>query len=41
MGFDLPADPVKVKHVPKHDTYAKCFELGQQVARALITKCAE
>lgn len=41
MGFDLPADPVKVKHVPKHDTYAKCFELGQQVARALIAKCAE
>jgi flavorubredoxin len=39
MGMETPVDPVKVKHVPTHDTYRQCFEMGQAVGRALIEKC--
>ncbi|WMW64819.1 FprA family A-type flavoprotein [Nitratidesulfovibrio liaohensis] len=39
MGMELPAEAVKVKHVPTHDTYGKCFELGKTVAAALTAKC--
>lgn len=39
MGIMTPGEPVKVKHVPTHDTYKSCFELGQTVANELIARC--
>lgn len=39
MGIDTPVDPVKVKHVPTHETYAKCFEMGKAVGKALCERC--
>lgn len=41
MGLERPVDGVKVKHVPKHDHYKECFEMGVAVAKALKEKCSE
>ncbi|THB67636.1 MAG: FprA family A-type flavoprotein [Desulfovibrio sp.] len=38
MSMELPADPVKVKHVPNHESLAKCVELGRIIGQAIQTK---
>lgn len=40
MGMELPADPLKIAFVPKHEGLAACHELGVKVAKALKAKCA-
>ncbi|SKA83559.1 Flavorubredoxin [Paucidesulfovibrio gracilis DSM 16080] len=39
MNFEI-VDPasVKVKHIPTHETYSDCFELGRTVGRAIKAK---
>ncbi len=37
MGMDL-VDPVKVKHVPTHDTMKQCHEQGKTIAAAIKEK---
>ncbi|MDR1946150.1 MAG: FprA family A-type flavoprotein [Desulfovibrio sp.] len=39
MGFELPADPVKVKYVPDAESLEQCFALGLTLGRALEAKC--
>ncbi|MFV0423666.1 FprA family A-type flavoprotein [Oleidesulfovibrio sp.] len=39
MGFEIPAEGVKCKHVPKHETYEECYNLGKAVGVALKAKC--
>jgi len=39
MGMDV-MDPVKVKHVPDHDTLGKCYEQGKAIAAAIKEKLA-
>lgn len=41
MGLELPVAPLKCKFVPKHDTYEKCFAMGQELGRALLRRCHE
>ncbi len=41
MGFDMPVEGVKVKHVPTHATYQECFDMGVAIAKALKEKCGE
>ena len=40
MGMELPAEPVKVKHVPSHDDLGQCAELGRVIGRAMRAKVA-
>jgi len=37
MGMDM-FDPIKVKHVPTHDTMAACYEQGKAIAAAIKEK---
>jgi flavorubredoxin len=39
MGFELPAEPVKVKFVPDAESREQCFALGLTLGRALAAKC--
>lgn len=39
IGMDV-LDPVKVKHVPTHDTMKECYEQGQAIAEAIKAKLA-
>lgn len=41
MGMDMPAEPLKVCFVPKHEALAQCHALGKTVAEALKEKCKE
>lgn len=36
--FDTPADPLRVKHVPRHEDLAACKELGKSLAAAAAEK---
>lgn len=38
MGMELVEPQVKVKHVPDHDTYQQCFDLGRAVGQAIKKK---
>jgi len=40
MNMEM-VEPVKVKHVPTHDTYQKCYEQGKAIAAAIKAKLAE
>lgn len=39
MGMEM-VDPVKVKHVPTHDTMKQCYEQGKTIAAAIKEKLA-
>ena len=39
IGMDL-IDPVKVKHVPTHETMSQCYEQGKAIAAAIKAKLA-
>lgn len=39
MGFEMPADPVKVKYVPTHEALAQCHAMGKALGEALAAKC--
>ncbi len=39
MHMELPADPLKIAFVPKHEGLTKCVALGKAVAAALKAKC--
>lgn len=39
MGMDMPADPLKICFVPKHEHLIQCHALGKAVAEALKIKC--
>lgn len=41
MGMEIVTDPVKTQFVPTHETFAKCYEMGKQVAEAIDKKLAE
>ncbi len=41
MGMELPVEPLKCKFVPKHDTFEKCFAMGQELGKALQKRCDE
>lgn len=40
MNMELPAEPLKLPFVPKHEGLAQCHELGKTVALTLKNKCA-
>ncbi|BCS88499.1 FprA family A-type flavoprotein [Pseudodesulfovibrio sediminis] len=40
MNMEL-VEPVKVKHVPDHDTLSQCFDQGKAIAAAIKAKLAE
>ncbi|MBC15900.1 MAG: MBL fold metallo-hydrolase [Desulfovibrio sp.] len=37
MGMDI-VDPIKVKHVPTHDTLVQCYQQGKDIAAAIKAK---
>ena len=37
MGMEL-IEPVKVKHVPTHETLSQCYEQGKAIAAAIQAK---
>ena len=39
MHMELPAEPLKIPFVPKHEGLAQCVALGRTVAAALKAKC--
>ena len=39
MNMELPADPLKILFVPKHEGLTQCVALGKAVAQALKAKC--
>lgn len=39
MHMELPAEPLKIAFVPKHEGLAQCVALGKTVAAALKEKC--
>lgn len=39
MNMELPADPLKILFVPKHEGLAQCVALGKSVAQALKARC--
>jgi flavorubredoxin len=39
MGMEL-VDPVKVKHVPTHETFDQCYQQGKAIAAAIKAKLA-
>ncbi len=41
MGFELPEEGLKIKHVPDEEALAQCMERGKALARALKAKCGE
>ncbi|MDQ7031605.1 MAG: FprA family A-type flavoprotein [Desulfonauticus sp.] len=36
--FELPVEPIKVKHVPTHEDLKKCKEMGETLAKAIKQK---
>ncbi len=41
MGFEMPVEGVKVKHVPTHDMLKQCTDMGVEIAKALKAHCGE
>lgn len=39
MNVELPAEPLKIAFLPKHEGLAQCHQLGVTVAKALKAKC--
>jgi len=37
MGMDI-VDPIKVKHVPTHETLVQCYQQGKDIAAAIKAK---
>lgn len=41
MSMEMPADPLRVCFVPKHEELAECHKLGKTVAETLLARCKQ